>query len=278
MKVGQTVVAGEGADILPGNALPAQGDPRRHHDPQPRAPRRARAGSSCAAPAPPRSSWRRKATTPRSSCPRARCARSTPTAWPPSARSATSTTRTSRSARPAASAGSGGGRTTAASSMNPIDHPHGGGEGRTSGGRHPVTPWGKPTKGAKTRNNKRTAAVHRQEAEVSHGTIAEEGAVRGRPPDEEGGGDERGGGPQGHQDLVPPLDDHPRDGRPHPGRLQRQEVRPGLRDGEHGRAQARRVLPDPAVQGATPRRSRRWPRWRAAPGRRRRRRRRRPRA
>ena len=40
--------------------------------------------------------------------------------------------------------------------MNPIDHPHGGGEGRTSGGRHPVTPWGKPTKGARTRNNKQT--------------------------------------------------------------------------------------------------------------------------
>jgi large subunit ribosomal protein L2 len=42
--------------------------------------------------------------------------------------------------------------------MNPIDHPHGGGEGRTSGGRHPVTPWGKPTKGKRTRNNKRTDA------------------------------------------------------------------------------------------------------------------------
>ncbi|HAQ34991.1 MAG: 50S ribosomal protein L2 [Maricaulis sp.] len=40
--------------------------------------------------------------------------------------------------------------------MNPIDHPHGGGEGRTSGGRHPVTPWGKPTKGRKTRRNKST--------------------------------------------------------------------------------------------------------------------------
>ncbi len=40
--------------------------------------------------------------------------------------------------------------------MNPIDHPHGGGEGRTSGGRHPVTPWGKPTKGYKTRKNKST--------------------------------------------------------------------------------------------------------------------------
>jgi large subunit ribosomal protein L2 len=40
--------------------------------------------------------------------------------------------------------------------MNPVDHPHGGGEGKTSGGRNPVTPWGKPTRGAKTRNNKRT--------------------------------------------------------------------------------------------------------------------------
>jgi large subunit ribosomal protein L2 len=40
--------------------------------------------------------------------------------------------------------------------MNPVDHPHGGGEGRTSGGRHPVSPWGVPTKGYKTRNNKRT--------------------------------------------------------------------------------------------------------------------------
>jgi large subunit ribosomal protein L2 len=43
--------------------------------------------------------------------------------------------------------------------MNPVDHPHGGGEGRTSGGRHPVTPWGKPTKGHKTRSNKRTDSL-----------------------------------------------------------------------------------------------------------------------
>jgi large subunit ribosomal protein L2 len=41
-------------------------------------------------------------------------------------------------------------------SMNPVDHPHGGGEGKASGGRHPVTPWGQPTRGFKTRNNKRT--------------------------------------------------------------------------------------------------------------------------
>ena len=48
--------------------------------------------------------------------------------------------------------------------MNPVDHPHGGGEGRTSGGRHPVSPWGVPTKGYKTRKNKRTASmiVHRR--------------------------------------------------------------------------------------------------------------------
>ncbi len=43
--------------------------------------------------------------------------------------------------------------------MNPVDHPHGGGEGRSSGGRHPVTPWGKPTKGMRTRRNKRSNAL-----------------------------------------------------------------------------------------------------------------------
>ena len=43
--------------------------------------------------------------------------------------------------------------------MNPVDHPHGGGEGRTSGGRHPVSPWGMPTKGYKTRSNKRTDSM-----------------------------------------------------------------------------------------------------------------------
>ena len=42
--------------------------------------------------------------------------------------------------------------------MNPIDHPHGGGEGRTSGGRHPVTPWGKPTKGHRTREHQQGLA------------------------------------------------------------------------------------------------------------------------
>ena len=135
---------------------PPEGDPRGHHDPQHRAaPRQGRPdGAQRRRRRPARGQGR--ATTPRSSCPRARCARSTSTAWPPSARSATSSTRTSPRARPAARAGWAGARTTAGVAMNPVDHPHGGGEGKTSGGRHPVTPWGKPTKGAKTRNNKRT--------------------------------------------------------------------------------------------------------------------------
>lgn len=49
--------------------------------------------------------------------------------------------------------------TVRGTAMNPVDHPHGGGEGRTKGGRHPVTPFGKPTKGAKTRKNKRTNSM-----------------------------------------------------------------------------------------------------------------------
>jgi len=52
-------------------------------------------------------------------------------------------------------------------SMNPVDHPLGGGEGRTSGGRHPVTPWGKPTKGYKTRNNKKTDGLITRRRQLS---------------------------------------------------------------------------------------------------------------
>ena len=79
-------------------------------------------------------------------------------------------------------------------SMNPVDHPHGGGEGKTSGGRHPVTPWGQPTRGYKTRNNKRTDTfiVNAQvEVEVGagvYGTFDEERAVCRYPPDGEGRG------------------------------------------------------------------------------------------
>ena len=61
-------------------------------------------------------------------------------------------------------------------SMNPVDHPHGGGEGKTSGGRHPVTPWGQPTRGYKTRNNKRTDAfiVNRAEEVVVGSSVQQQ--------------------------------------------------------------------------------------------------------
>jgi large subunit ribosomal protein L2 len=74
---------------------------------------------------------------------------------PPLARFRTPTTSTSTTARPAAPAG-GKRPHVRGVAMNPVDHPHGGGEGRTSGGRHPVSPWGKPTKGKRTRSNKST--------------------------------------------------------------------------------------------------------------------------
>jgi large subunit ribosomal protein L2 len=76
-------------------------------------------------------------------------------AWQPLARCRTPTTSTSTTARQAVPAGWASARVRGVA-MNPIDHPHGGGEGRTSGGRHPVTPWGKPTKGKRTRSNKST--------------------------------------------------------------------------------------------------------------------------
>jgi small subunit ribosomal protein S19 len=66
--------------------------------------------------------------------------------------------------------------------MNPVDHPHGGGEGKTSGGRHPVTPWGQPTRGYKTRNNKRTDKfIVTPQTEVGlrtdYGTFNQKGSV-----------------------------------------------------------------------------------------------------
>ena len=81
--------------------------------------------------------------------------------------------------------------------MNPVDHPHGGGEGKTSGGRHPVTPWGQPTRGYKTRNNKRTDKfiVSRERARrgklselrADYGTFNKKGTVHRRPPEDEDG-------------------------------------------------------------------------------------------
>ena len=172
--------SGPEADILPGNALPLQAIPlgttihnielTRGKGGQLVALRRRRGAAD----------GQGGRLRPGAVCPRARCAKSTSSATRRSGRSATSSTRTSRSARPAAIAGWAGVRTTAASSMNPVDHPMGGGEGKTSGGRHPTSPWGWKTKGMKTRNNKRTDGFivrRRKSKAVSDDTFDQE---RGR--------------------------------------------------------------------------------------------------
>ena len=131
----------------------------------------------------------RRAPTPRSSCPRARSARCISTATPPSDRSAISIMRTSIWARLGAQRWQGRRPHNRGVTMNPVDHPMGGGEGKSSGGRHPCTPWGVPTKGYKTRNNKRTDGmiVRRPQEKVGaefkdHGAIAKEGLLHRRPP------------------------------------------------------------------------------------------------
>ena len=101
----------------------------------------------------------RSASTPRSGCVRAKCARSTWTAAPPSAR----VSNTEHSLRQIGKAGvkrhMGIRPTVRGTAMNPIDHPHGGGEGKTGEGRAPVDPWGNLTKGYRTRNNRRTQSM-----------------------------------------------------------------------------------------------------------------------
>ena len=148
LKVGQTVVAGDGADILPGNALPLQDDPRRHHDPQ----HRAAAGQG----RPARAQRRRRGAArgeggrvrPGASCPPARCARCTPTACATIGQVGNLDHKNvsfgKAGRQPLAGAAA---RTTAASSMNPVDHPHGGGEGRTSRRPPPGDPVGQAHQG-----------------------------------------------------------------------------------------------------------------------------------
>ena len=86
--------------------------------------------------------------------------------------------------------------------MNPVDHPHGGGEGRSSGGRHPVTPWGIPTKGYKTRGNKRTDPPDhpppQQGKGLIHGAFRLEGPVRRRLPAQQG----RSGRASGRNEII----------------------------------------------------------------------------
>jgi large subunit ribosomal protein L2 len=135
--------------------------------------------------------------------------------------------------------------------MNPIDHPHGGGEGRTSGGRHPVTPWGKPTKGKRTRNKNKASseADHPLASRQEEGALTDVAFCLERPfcrqlrPQE--GREARESRPQrSDQDLVAPLH-HPAPVRgPHLRRLQRSEAYPRERVRGHDRPEVRGILAD----------------------------------
>ena len=162
VKVGDKLQSGQGADIRPGNALPLRYIPvgstihnvelrpggggkmaaRRRHE----RPARGQGGR----PSPP------------SGCPPPRCGASPSTAGAPSAWSATPRPSWSRWARPVATAGRASGPQTRGVAMNPVDHPLGGGEGKSSGGRHPVSPWGKPEGRTRARNKKSNSMIVRR--------------------------------------------------------------------------------------------------------------------
>ena len=153
---GDTVVSGPGPDTRTGNALPLGEIPLGTNGAQHRAQDRQGRPAGAARRARARRWWRRRASTsPCGSAP-PRCAWCTAAASPRSARSATPSTSCSRSARRARPAGCGKRPKVRGVAMNPVDHPLGGGEGKSSGGRPPMSPWGKP-EGAKTRQRKKAS-------------------------------------------------------------------------------------------------------------------------
>ena len=159
LKVGDQVVSSRNADIKPGNNLPLRFIPLGTTDPQHRAQDLGRRADRAARPASARRSWPRRATGVRSGCRPARPAAFTSTAAPPSVRSATSSTAAVHVGKAGRTRWKGRRPHNRGVTMNPVDHPMGGGEGRSSGGRHPCSPWGQLSKGLKTRQNKRTDAM-----------------------------------------------------------------------------------------------------------------------
>ncbi len=153
--VGDLVESGPTADIKPGNALPLENIPTGTtiHNVELHPGRGAQlvrsAGTSAQLQA--QGAW----LSARCACPRASCAACISPAGRPWASWATPTTRTSTAARPGGRRWRGVRPTVRGTAMNPVDHPHGGGEGKTTAGRHPVTPWGVPTLGYRTRPKKK---------------------------------------------------------------------------------------------------------------------------
>ena len=136
--------------------------------------------------------------------------------------------------------------------MNPVDHPHGGGEGSTTAGRHPVTPWGVPTLGYRTRKKNKTPTLHRARQTPRKGQQQMSRSSKKGPWVEERLMNRiealnAANNKKMLQHLVAGLDDLPGDGRPHDRRARRQEARPRFHQRVDGRSQARRVRADADV-------------------------------
>ncbi len=215
---------------------------------------RARARRSRARPARPCSCSRAKASTRSCGCARARSARCTSTAARRSAKSATRSTTCARSARPARNRWRGIRPTVRGIAMNPVDHPMG---GRTNGGggrHHPMSPWGTPAKGYKTRKNKRTDVHDRPPPSRDEGITSMARSIKKGPfvdghlmakvEEARAINDKKPIKTWSRRSTITPDFVGPDDRR-----AQRQAAHPGLRDREHGRPQARRVRADAHLQG-----------------------------
>ena len=155
LKVGDTVLSSRNADIKPGNSLPLRFIPlgTTIHNVELKSP----GGPSwCAPPATAPSSWPRKATGARCACRRARSARVHLDCRATIGQVGNVEHGSVHVGKAGRTRWKGRRPHNRGVTMNPVDHPMGGGEGRSSGGRHPCSPWGQLTKGLKTRENKRT--------------------------------------------------------------------------------------------------------------------------
>ena len=157
LAVGDVVVSGPAADIKTGNALPLSNIPVGHGHPQHRDVAAAKAASSCAAAGGAAQLMAKEGDYAQVRMPSGEV-RKVAVVVPRDDRPARQhrSRESSRSAKPAARAGSGRRPHVRGIAMNPVDHPHGGGEARSTAGRPPTTPWGEMTMGKKTRRNKRT--------------------------------------------------------------------------------------------------------------------------
>ena len=250
-------MSGPGPTSSAGNALPLREHPAGTHDPQHRAAARPRRPALPLAPASAPSSWPRKATTAPCACPPARCAGSASTAAPPWAQVGNSTTRNITVGKAGRSRWKGMRPDVRGSAMNPVDHPHGGGEGKTTGpppghavGQARPTATARATRASSARSTSSAAASAASTPKADDRWVA---AKKGPFVDDRlmkriedmNTADEK----RIVRTWSRSLDDLPGDGRAHDRDPRRPQARARVHLREHGRPQARRVRAHPHLSG-----------------------------